>query len=641
MQSFRSSYMMRLAFVALSFAGWSQAQSAPASKHLFGPNDWARLRSADAAAVSPDGTVLYAITFGGDRGATHKEWWTMAADGSRKIKIELPVDFSPIGFTRSGLGLYGKWKVHEQQQLALYPLGAKHAKMHTTLTLLPRGIESAKPSPDGKHFAILADPRPVDALRKIRNIWEPDQTSLFVVNSDGSEGHWWCSNLNNLSAAAWSGNSESVAVLSHLPRIGHHEVRSALDVCGATSTRHVTDVPNVAEGIAWSRDGRELVFLSTKSPVLTPEHVWTVAATGGTAKDRTPELDGTAVQLNGDARGNVWVMVNRGVRNSADEFLDNDLTQVYQWPDGVLASGPISSEYFAGNQIVLTVSDPAHPRNVAVPVGNRLRKLTSEGDAQLTRVDLGAVRVVHWKSSDGMAIEGIATFPAGFMEGQKYPFLVLPHSGPETNDQLNFDVFPRMFAGLGYVVLQPEYRGSTGYGAPFMAAIYQHRGDQAYEDVNRATDYAIAQGWADPSRLAIFGWSAGGFMTAWTVTQTNRYKAAIDGAGVTDWASFLWTSDIQQIDYDARWTDEDPAPFQKFSPTAFAYKVKTPLLILHGEADKRVPLLQALELFQLLSARGNTVRMVTYPGSPHFPLLWEQRLDVMREVVDWLLKYNK
>ena len=104
---------------------------------------------------------------------------------------------------------------------------------------------------------------------------------------------------------------------------------------------------------------------------------------------------------------------------------------------------------------------------------------------------------------------------------------------------------------LGYVVLQPEYRGSTGYGADFLAAIYQHFGDRAYQDVDSATDYAIAQGWADPNRLAIFGWSAGGFMTSWTVTQTHRYKAAIEGAGITDWEPFLWTSDIQQIDYDA------------------------------------------------------------------------------------------
>jgi dipeptidyl aminopeptidase/acylaminoacyl peptidase len=95
------------------------------------------------------------------------------------------------------------------------------------------------------------------------------------------------------------------------------------------------------------------------------------------------------------------------------------------------------------------------------------------------------------------------------------------------------------------------------------------------------------------------------------------------------------------VDYDARWTDEDPEAFSKFSAVDFAGKVTTPLLILHGEADLRVPTFQGTEYFQILAARGKTVRMVTYPGSPHFPVLWEQRLDVMKELADWLTKYNK
>jgi dipeptidyl aminopeptidase/acylaminoacyl peptidase len=202
-------------------------------------------------------------------------------------------------------------------------------------------------------------------------------------------------------------------------------------------------------------------------------------------------------------------------------------------------------------------------------------------------------------------------------------------------------VFSRLVAGLGYVVLQPEYRGSTGFGAEFLQSIYQHFGDRAYGDVDSATDYAIAQGWADPNRLAIFGWSAGGFMTSWTVTQTSRYRAAIEGAGITDWASFIWTSDLPQIDYDARWPEQDPGAFRQFSAVDFASKVTTPLLILHGGADTRVPTYQGREFFEALAARGKTVRMVTYPGSGHFPVLWQQRLDVMHELAAWLERYNK
>jgi dipeptidyl aminopeptidase/acylaminoacyl peptidase len=270
-----------------------------------------------------------------------------------------------------------------------------------------------------------------------------------------------------------------------------------------------------------------------------------------------------------------------------------------------------------------------------------LKRITSEGDDVIARLDLGPARVVKWTSKEGIALEGIATFPAGYQEGRRYPFLVLPHGGPEGNDQLVLDRFARSIAGLGYVVLQPQYRGSTGYGGDFLQAIYQHFGDRAYRDVDSATDFAVAQGWADPNRLAIFGWSAGGFMTSWTVTQTSRYKAAIEGAGITDWASFMWTSDVQQWDYDARWPEKDPQAFAQFSAVTQAEKVTTPLLVLHGEADLRVPTYQGREFYEALAAHGKTTRMVTYPGSGHFPSAWEQRRDVFREIADWLARYNK
>ncbi len=619
----------------------------------FTPKDWSELRSAHAAAVSGNGTILYTVSHGAEKGPTHTEWWTIAADGNNAKKLEVPDGFHPMGFTRDGASLYGGWKVNGYQQFAVFALkDGKLAAAPTTIVVLPRGVGSASPSPDGKRFAMTADPREPDAKDSMRHVQEPEKTSLYVVNADGTGGAWWCRDLKYISgsitvgggasAAAWSADSNSLAVLSQVPRIGHHEVGSMIDVCNASGTRHVTDIANSVNGIAWANGGKDLAFLSTKSMVLTPEHVWTVPAAGGVPEDRTPNLDATAVQLAGDANGRIWVSVNRGVQSEVDELRDGALKTAYRWPDGVLRGTPVESEYAGtGEQMALTVGDPAHMTNVAVPDGDHLRKITHEGDEQVAGIELGPVEVVHWKSKGGIALEGIATFPAGYVKGKKYPFLVLPHGGPEANDELVFDAFSRTVAGLGYVVLQPEYRGSTGYGADFLAAIYQHFGDRADEDVDSATDFAIAQGWADPNRLAIFGWSAGGFMTSWTVTQTHRYKAAIEGAGITDWGPFLWTSDIAQVDYDARWTDEDPSAFSKFSAVYFAKNVTTPLLILHGEADQRVPTFQGTEFFQILAARGKTVRMVTYPGSPHFPIVWEQRLDVMQELTDWLAKYNR
>jgi dipeptidyl aminopeptidase/acylaminoacyl peptidase len=631
---------------------FATGQTKPA-KGPFTAKDWAHLHGARAVAVNANATILYAVVYGADKGPTHTDWWTIGADGTKPAKLEMPDGFTPMGFSRDGQSLYGGWKVNGHQQFAIFAIKDNRlASAPSTVVVLPRGIGSGSPSPDGKRFALTADPRPLDPLEDTRHVQEPEETSLYIVNADGTDGSWWCKDLKHISGtltvgggagvAAWNAGGNSLAVLSQVPRIGHHEVASAIDVCSESGNRHVADIPNAVNGIAWANGGRDIAFLSTKSEVLTPEHVWTVPASGGTAEDRTPNLDATAVQLAADVRGHAWVMVNRGVRSEIDEFTAGALKPAYHWPDGVVAGMPVEREYAGGGeQIALTVADPTHARNVAVPEGDHLRRITHEGDEQLASIDLGPVQVVHWKSKAGIALEGIATFPAAYEQGKKYPFLVLPHGGPEANDQLSLDPLARMIAGLGYVVLEPEYRGSTGYGADFLAAIYQHFGDRAYEDVDSATDFAITQGWADPNRLAIFGWSAGGFMTSWTVTQTNRYKAAIEGAGITDWGPFLWTSDISQVDYDQRWTDENPEAFHKFSAVDFASKVTTPLLILHGEADQRVPTYQGFEYFQILAARGKTVRLVTYPGSPHFPILWEQRLNVIQEISDWLSKYNK
>jgi dipeptidyl aminopeptidase/acylaminoacyl peptidase len=462
---------------------------------------------------------------------------------------------------------------------------------------------------------------------------------LYVFDL-ANNGAWWCPDLRDVTDFAWSKDSNRLAVVTQLPKLGNHDAHSTLNVCSTSGSHQLADVPTVTAGLAWSADESELVFASTKAPTLTAEHVWTVALTGGVPVDRTPDLDATATTVK-NQRGAVMVEVHRGVLTEIDVFADGKLTPKLRWPNGVTNGMPAVNPLIGTpDAIAIGVGDPDHSNNVAVLKDGQLQKITFEGEAQLADINLGETKVVHWTSKEGVKLEGIAIFPPGYTPGKHYPFLVFPHGGPEANDVLGLDAMAKYIAGKGYVVLQPQYRGSTGYGAAHLAAIYQHFGDRAYRDVDSATDFAVAQGWADPARLAMFGWSAGGFMTSWTVTQTHRYKAAIEGAGITDWLSFIPTSDTWQTDYDARLQEKDPSPMLKFSAVMFADKVTTPLLILHGSADVRVPTFQGSEFYALLKERGKTVRMVTYPGSPHFPQVAEQRRDVLDEVGAWLDKYN-
>ena len=610
-----------------------------ADKHSFNLDDYSALRRAHATAVSPDGkTILYQVIFDGSKGPEKYEWHLIAMSGDNDKKLEMPENFEPAGFTKDGASLYGTYEVEKMGQLAIVPLLPGKP---TKIFALPSGIHSALISPDGERFAVLADPRHKDELAEVRNVVANDETSLYLISANGADGAWWCPALKDIAEVAWSPNASQLAVVSQTPKLGHHELHTYIDVCNSTGARRIADIPTGTSGIAWTRDGKELVFASTTTPVLTPDHLWTVAASGGAPVDRTPNLSGSIVTVAGDAHGNVWAEMHRGVMTETDKYHDGKTETVYRLPNGVVNGLPVTTGFSSSPEALsFSVGDSAHAENVAVNKNGELEKITHEGDDTLANINLGNVQVVHWTARDGTKLEGIVTFPADYQAGKKYSFLVFPHGGPEDNDRLEFDVLARFLAANSYVVLQPEYRGSTGYGSDFLAAIYQHFGDRAYADVDSATDLAVAQGWADPNRLAIFGWSAGGFMTSWTVTQTHRYKAAVEGAGITDWLSFIPTSDTWQVDFDARMQEKDPSPMLQFSAVMFADKVTTPLFILHGEADIRVPTFQGREFYVLLAERGKTVRMVTYPGSPHFPKLAEQRRNVFQEVLDWLAKYN-
>jgi len=629
----------------------SAAHAGANGKHPFGVDDWAALHRARAIAVAPDGeTILYRVDFGAAKGPDQHEWKLIAAQGSGIRTLKLPEHFTAFGFTRDGAGLYGAIEDEKakKKQFVVVTIAAPGSKPFV-FSSAPTDFRTAVISPDGSRFAIIANPQRPDPLAEVHTVVENKPLSIYVVNADGSDGAWWCPSLTQVAEIGWKLDGSSIAIVSQTPMIGFHYVYSFIDICSATETRRVAEIHNSSAsegpqgygGIAWTRDGKDLAFLSTTTEVLTPDHVWTVPVTGGHPTDRTPDLGGSAVGIVGDLRGNVWVLVAHGVRNEVESFAGNELHTTFEWTGGTIADIPVFPESpSAPERLAFTVGDPEHASNVAIADGNKLKKITNEGDEQLTNVALGPASIVHWTSNEGIHLEGIATFPAGYEKGKRYSFLVFPHGGPEANDSFDFDPFARLIAGLGYVVIQPEYRGSTGYGSDFLNAIYQHFGDRAYSDVDSATTFAIEQGWADPAKLTIFGWSAGGFMTSWTVTQTHRYRASVEGAGITDWLSFIWSSDVQQIDYDARWPEKDPEAFLKFSPVMRSEAVTTPLLILHGAADERVPTYQGREYYLALAAHRKTVRMVTYPGSPHFPKLWEQRCDVFREIAAWLAHYN-
>lgn len=253
--------------------------------------------------------------------------------------------------------------------------------------------------------------------------------------------------------------------------------------------------------------------------------------------------------------------------------------------------------------------------------------------------------VIRWTAPDGLEIEGIVAYPLDYQPGQRYPLVVEVHGGPA-------GAYTRSYLGSatqgyadyaslaerGYVVLRANPRGSGGYGKEFRFANYGDWGGGDYRDILAGVDHLIERGIADPDRLGILGWSYGGFMTSWVITQTDRFKAACVGAGVTNLISFNGTSDIPSFlpDYFSAEFWGGLETYVKHSPVLQAKCVRTPTLIQHGDSDVRVPLGQGRELYNALKRQGTPVEMVVYPRQGHG--IGEPRLliDVQRRAVAWL-----
>lgn len=256
---------------------------------------------------------------------------------------------------------------------------------------------------------------------------------------------------------------------------------------------------------------------------------------------------------------------------------------------------------------------------------------------------LAKTEVITWKSKDGKyIIEGLLTYPANYQAGKKYPLILNVHGGPAGVFAQSFtgasSPYPiQAFAQQGYIVLRPNPRGSSGYGAEFRRANYRDWGNNDYDDLMAGVDKTIQMGLAHPDSLVETGWSYGGYMTSAIITKTNRFKAVMAGAPVTNLMSFNGTADIADFlpSYFGGEFWDDPQVYADHSPMYAIKNAKTPTLIIHGMSDDRVPPEQGYQLHRALQRLGVKTKMVTYPRQPHGFVEPKFIQDVGERVIDW------
>jgi dipeptidyl aminopeptidase/acylaminoacyl peptidase len=415
------------------------------------------------------------------------------------------------------------------------------------------------------------------------------------------------------------------------------------------SVKKIVDLPGPDTGPRFSPDGKQIVFSSAmgnKTFFATNSRLAVVSVNGGTPKSITDSFDENPGLIEWKAGGIYFA----GQQKTASHLfrVDPATGKIVRLsaPDNLMAGS--FSFTRAGDRMAFVLGFPTAMNEVFVSALSNFspRQLTSMTD-QARGYTLGTREVISWKSQDGTVIEGVLIKPPDFNANRRYPLLCIIHGGPTGVDRpllLTPDAryYPSdIWAARGALILKVNYRGSAGYGEAFRKLNVRNLGVGDAWDVLSGVDYLINKGWVDKNRVACMGWSQGGYISAFLTTSSDRFKAISVGAGISNWSTYYYNTDITPftINYLGNDPAVDPEIYQKTSPMSYIKSAKTPTLIQHGELDRRVPIANAYELRQGLEDRGVKVEMVVYKGFGHGITKPKSMRAVMQHNLSWFNHY--
>ena len=446
--------------------------------------------------------------------------------------------------------------------------------------------------------------------------WSPDGKSFVATAAHGNgDNNWWIAQLYTIDAAA--GDMQPVYK------------------------------PPVQQQIAaprWSRDGNSIVFIGgiMSDEGSTGGDIFQVSAQGGAARNLTAGLPSSASSITWPAQSAQLFFTEHFDGGSAISRLDPATGKVERLWHGDETITPLAEDTGLSisadgkTSALIRSSFQAPPEVWAGPIGS-WHPVTHENRGR--KAPWGEAKSLHW-SNDGFHIQGWLLYPTGFDPGRKYPMVVSVHGGPASSlkpawPRPGFN--PLLLSQQGYFVLMPNPRGSYGQGEAFTLANVKDFGGGDLRDILVGVDEAVRSAPIDPQRIGITGWSYGGYMTMWAVTQTNRFRAAVAGAGLANWQSYYGENSIDQwmIPYFGASVYADPAVYAKSSPINFIRQAKTPTLVLVGDSDGECPPAQSQEFWHALKTLDVKTQLVVYPNEGHrFNKPADQR-DVLVRMIRW------
>lgn len=626
-----------------------------------------KVKAVGSPQISPDGKlVAYTITdavMTPDKSEYLTQIWLSSADGKEVRQLT----FSDKSSTNPKWSPDGKAiaflsnRKDNKNNLYLLRLGGGEAE---PLTDVKASIADFEWSPDGRFIAFtMPDPKTDEEEKNEKGKsdyrWLDENTKLnrlyLVPVQAGASGKREIKKLTteerSVSSFDWSPDSKRI-VFSHTKSPSPNDWMTAdlaiVEIESSKVTPFAT-TPAAETSPLFSPDGRSIAFLASDVPPRWAQDrtILVAPVTGGEPKRMPPSFDGQP-NLAG------WAADSRRLYFSEAK---GTLSQIYavdvaaskieelKLPPAVYSSVSIGA---SGRMLAAVRQTSDTPQEVVIaPLTSTANpQQVSRANADLKLPPIGKTELIRWKSRDGQEIEGLLTYPVGYTPGKKVPLILNIHGGPAGVFQQTFNgsrsIYPiATFSAKGYAILRPNPRGSSGYGVAFRRANFKDWGGMDYQDLMAGVDRVIEMGVADPNRLGVMGWSYGGYMTSWIVTQTNRFKAASAGAPVTNLTSMTTTADIPDFipDYFGGPFWEQPEVYYKHSPITHVKAVTTPTMIQHGTADVRVPISQGVEFYRALKMRGVPTRMLELPRQPHGPNEPKMMQIVMQTNLEWFEKY--
>jgi dipeptidyl aminopeptidase/acylaminoacyl peptidase len=517
-------------------------------------------------------------------------------------------------------------------------------------------------SPDGTSIAVLRTDPDVEAEKKRKEVkddpvvYEADDklTRLWLVDAASGAARCLTHGKRHVWDYGWSPDgTQIVLVTTDLPTHNEAFRHASLRVVPSSGgiARHLADFRNLPESpVVRTVKGKQVVaFIGNDHRNDPSPAVWTVLLAGGTpakllANGRAASLalvadlasaDGLIVVQSDGARTRLYRL--SAARGKLTPVIDGE-----QQEHGSVTSRPSIAD---NGDMAIAWSAIDRPEEIYRIHNGDATAVTTFGEAFTDRPAGG--EIVTWKSADGVEIEGILVHPLGYESGRRYPLVVQVHGGPAWHwlDRLNMSWhdWAQQLAARGFAVLLPNPRGSIGYGSDFEKLLQDDVGGGEAQDLISGALAMVERGIADRDRLGIAGWSWGGYLTAWTITQTDIFSAAVMGAGVANLASDHGAGDIAEYNTllypDHPYTSWDL--YAERSPVRYASKVTTPTLIVHGENDTRVSVTQGQEYYRALQVSGVTTQFVRYPREGHGFREYKHQIDLMKRIEAWLVTYLK